>query len=52
MAASLGQKLIWKDTGEPVKLEGKFNVTRLGERPVEAHHVNAAEFNQLMTGRV
>jgi hypothetical protein len=53
VAASLGQKLFWKDTGEPVKLDPFFkgsshrhtacagNVTRPAERPVEARHSRA-----------
>jgi hypothetical protein len=62
VAASLGQKLFWKDTGEPVKLDPFFkgsthrhnawcagNVTRLAERLVKADHVDAAEFMHLMT---
>jgi hypothetical protein len=62
LAASLGQKLFWQDTGEPVKLDpffrGKFSSTyslmrrqraRLAERLVKAHHVDAAEFIHLMT---
>src|SRR6267154_4042914 len=57
VAASLGQKLFWKDTGEPVKLDPFFkgssnrrHVTRLAERLVEAHHVDAAELHLMTVG--
>ena len=62
VVASLGQKLFWKDSGEPVKLipssrevlidiqlDAQGNVTQLTDGLVKAHHVDAAEFVHLMT---
>ena len=65
VAASLGQKLFWKDTGEPVRLDPFFkgsshrhtaccagNVMRLAEHLVHAHHADATGFMHLMTAGI